>query len=163
MASCCLRSSILVQPGAKHLHRFRAVLDLRLLVLLRDDETGGYVREAHRRISRIDALAAGSTRAERVDSEILLVDLDIHLFGFRQDGDRDRRRVDSAARFRCRDALYSVDAAFVLSLLHDASPFDRRDHLFQPADACFVARQHLDPPPLAPRELAVHPEQFGGK
>ena len=61
----------LVEPRPQHLHRLRAILDLRFLVLLRDDDAGRNVGEAHRRVGRVDALPAGSARAEGVDAQIL--------------------------------------------------------------------------------------------
>jgi hypothetical protein len=42
----------LVETRAQHLHRLRAILDLRFLVLLRDDEAGGDVRDADGRVRR---------------------------------------------------------------------------------------------------------------
>ena len=64
-----------VEPRAQDLQRLCAVLDLRFLVLLRDDEAGGDVRDAHGRVGGVDALAAGPARAEGVDAEILRLDL----------------------------------------------------------------------------------------
>ena len=77
----------LVEPRAQHLHRLRAVLDLRLLVLLRDDDAGRDVRDADGGVGRVDALAARAARAERVDAQVLVVDLDVDFLGFRQHGD----------------------------------------------------------------------------
>ena len=96
IASCCLLHLDFVEPGAQHLHRLRAVLDLRLFVLLRDDDAGRDVRDAHGGVGRVDALAAGAARAERVDAQVLVVDLDVDFLGFGQHGDGRRRGVDAA-------------------------------------------------------------------
>src|SRR5205814_3486586 len=136
----------LVETRAQHLHRLRAVLDLRLLVLLRDGAAGGDVRDADGGIRRVHALAAGPARAERVDAEIFLVDLDVDVLGLRQHRDGDGRRVDAAARLGRRHALHAVDAALVLQLAVDAAPLDGRDHFLPPA-AARVARRHHPPPP----------------
>ena len=77
----------LVQPGAKHLHGLLPVLDLRLLILLRNHHAGGQVRDAHRGVRGVDALAAGAAGTERVDAEVFRFDLDVHFLGFRQHGD----------------------------------------------------------------------------
>src|SRR4029078_1554070 len=78
LAAALLRNRVLLlahldleEPRAKHLERFCAGLDLRLLVLLRDDEAGRDVRDADGRIGRVDALAAGPARAECIDAQIL--------------------------------------------------------------------------------------------
>src|SRR5581483_8643861 len=113
----------------------RAVLDLRLLVLLRDDRPGRDVGDTDGGIGRVDALTARAAGTERVDAEILLVDLHVDFFRFRQDRDGDGRRVDAAARFGSGHALHAVHAALVLQLAVDAAAFDRRDDFLHAADA----------------------------
>src|SRR5690606_19572026 len=61
----------LVQAGAQDGQRARAVLELRPLVLAGDDDAGGEVRDAHRRVGRVDALAAGPARAVHVDAQVV--------------------------------------------------------------------------------------------
>ena len=163
IASCCLLQLHLVEARAQHLHRLRLVLDLRLLVLLRDDEAARDVGDADGGVGGVDALAAGAARAEGVDAQVLVVDLDVDFFGFRQDGDGDGRGVDAAARLGCRHALDAVDAALVFQLAVGAAPFDRRDDFLEAADAGVAARHHLDAPALALGVLAVHAEQLGGE
>ena len=153
----------LVEPRPQHLHRLRAILDLRLLVLLRDDDAGRNVREADRRIGRVDALAAGSARAEGVDAQILVVDLDVDFLGFGQHRDRRRRGVESSGRFGRRHALHAMDAAFVLQAAVDAASLDGGDDFLEPADAGVAARHHVDAPALALGVLPVHPEQLAGE
>src|SRR5262249_22820784 len=80
----------LVEPRAEHFHGLRAVLDLRLLVLLRHHQAGREVGEADGGIGGVDALAARPARAEGLDAQILLVDLDVHFLRFREP--RARRR-----------------------------------------------------------------------
>ena len=153
----------LVEPRAQHLHRLRAILDLRLLVLLRDDQPGRQVRDSDRRVRRVHALAAGSARAERIDADVLLVDLDVDFLGFGQHRDGGRGRVDPAAAFGRRHALDAVDAALVLQLAVDALALDRRDGFLDAADAGLAERHHLELPALALGEAAVHAEQLAGK
>src|SRR5690606_10022293 len=64
------------QARAQHSHRGLAVLDLTLLVLHRHDDPRREVRDAHRRVGRVDALAAGTRRAEHIHPDVVLTDLD---------------------------------------------------------------------------------------
>src|SRR3546814_6250594 len=52
----------LVEPGAQDAERLGLVLVLRFLVLLDDDEAGGQMGDAHRRIGGVDRLADGPGR-----------------------------------------------------------------------------------------------------
>ena len=72
--------------------------------------------DAHRRVRRVDVLAAGARRAHRVDADIFVADLDIDILGLRQDGDRRRRRMDAPLRLRIRHALHAVHAGFEFQL-----------------------------------------------
>src|SRR5216684_680487 len=57
-----------IKARAKNAHCFRAILDLRFFVLLRDNEAARNVRDAHGGIRGVDGLAAGAGRTERVDA-----------------------------------------------------------------------------------------------
>ena len=153
----------LVEARAQHLHRLRAVLDLRLLVLLRHDDVGREVGDAHGRIGRVDALAAGAARAEGVDAEVLGVDLDVDFLGLRQHRHGRGGRVDAAARFGRRHALHAVHAALVLQPAVDVLAGDDRDDFLEAAGAAVVDRQHLDLPAVALGEAGVHPEEIRGE
>src|SRR6185437_947308 len=59
---------------AQHLHSLQLVLQLRLLILLAHDDPGGDVRDAHRGVRGVHALAAGPRRTKDVDAQILLLD-----------------------------------------------------------------------------------------
>jgi len=41
--------------------------------------TGGKMNDAHCAVGRVDALAPGPSRSERVDAEILWIDVDVKL------------------------------------------------------------------------------------
>src|SRR4051794_41798916 len=97
------------------------------------------MRDPDRRIRRVDALPAGAARAERINAEILRVDVDVHLLGFGEDGDSRGRRVDAALRFRGGHALDAGGTAVVLQPAVGAPAFaDGGGFLFAP------------PPPLPP-------------
>src|SRR5690349_19674652 len=72
-----LRDHLVEQAGAQHLECLDLVLELAFLILALDDEIGGEVGDAHGAIGRVDALTTRSLRAEHVDPEVLLVDLDV--------------------------------------------------------------------------------------
>ena len=109
--------SLVEQPRREHRHRLRAVAVLRAVVLALDDEAGRQVRDAHRRVGLVDVLAAGARRAERVDAQVGRIDRDVgDRIGFRQHGDRARRRVDAALRLGLRHALHAMAARLELEL-----------------------------------------------
>src|SRR3954467_2802962 len=67
----------LEQAGAQNAKRLRLVLELRLLVLHRDDQPRRHVCDADRGVGRVHALAPRARRAVDVDLE--LVGVDLHL------------------------------------------------------------------------------------
>ena len=92
------------QPGAQHFESLGAVFVLGFFVLACHYDAQilavfRFVRHPHGRVGGIDALTAGAGRAEHVNPQVCRVDVDIHFLGLRQDGDRDRRGMDTALRF----------------------------------------------------------------
>src|SRR5690606_4643953 len=170
LAAALLRDGLLLPPQfhlvelrPQHLHRLRLVLDLRLLVLLRDDDAGRDVGDAHGRIGGVDALAAGTTRTERVDAQVLRIDLDVDFFGFRQDGHRGRRRVDTSAGFGYRHALHAMDAALELQAPVHAPSLDAGHDFPHAANTRLIRGEDFDLPALAFRKTRVHPEEIAGE
>src|SRR5829696_6473780 len=101
----------IVEAGLQHLHCRVAVAVLRPLVLARDDDAARHVRDADRRIGHIDVLAAGAARTIRVDADVLVVDLDVDVFG--QLGphvERGERGVTPRGLIEWRDPHQAVDA-----------------------------------------------------
>src|ERR1700683_2043776 len=74
----------LVQPSTKHAHGLRAILDLRLLVLLRHDQARREIGDAHGGVSRIHGLPARTRGTKRIDAEIFGLDLDVDFIGLWQ-------------------------------------------------------------------------------
>ena len=102
----------LVQPRPQNLHGLGAILDLRFFVLAGDNQTRRQVRNPNSRISGVHRLAARTGRTERIDAQVLRIDLHIHFVRFRHHRDRDGRGMDAALLFRsperaARDALRS--------------------------------------------------------
>ena len=116
--SCVSLASLLLhlhveQARLQHLHRLRAVLVLRALVLAGDDDAGRDVRDADGGVGDVDVLAAGAARSVRVDAQILLVDLDLDVVRqLRPDVERGERRVPARRLVERRDAHEPVDAGF---------------------------------------------------
>ena len=63
--------------------------------------------DPHRRVGGVHALAARAGRPVDVDLQVVRVELDLHLLGLGQHGDRGRRGVDAALALgdRARAAL----------------------------------------------------------
>ena len=102
------------QPRLEDAHRGRLVLQLRALVLTRDDDAGRQVRDPHGGVGRVDPLAAGTARAVDVDPKVRLVDLDLLGLGLVERGDhveRRERRVAPLLRVERADPDEPVDAA----------------------------------------------------
>src|SRR5256885_16425408 len=93
------------------------------------------MRDADSGVCRVDRLAAGPRRAECVDPKVVLIDLDVDLFGLGQDGDRYRRRMNTSARFRLRDALDAVHAALEAHFRVNIVALDDGNSVLNTADA----------------------------
>ena len=121
--------------------------------------SGRQVGDAHRGVGRVDALAAGAARAERVDAQILGLDLDVDFLGLGQHGDGGGRGVDAAAAPRsparaargarrsrtsagCRPRLPSMSA--MTSLMPPPLSLGSSDVSTLPALPLGVARVHAE-------------------
>ncbi len=131
----------LVEARAQHAHRLLPVLELRLLVLHRDDDAGRQVGDADCRVGRVDGLPAGAGRAVDVDLEVVRVDLDLDLLRLRHHGDGRGRGVDAAGALRLGDALHAVRAALPLEDRVGAVALDGEDDLLE---AAAVRRARLE-------------------
>ena len=133
-----------VEPRAQDAHRLLAVLQLRLLVLHRDDDPGRDVRDADGRVGRVDGLAAGAGRAVDVDLEVVGVDLDLDLLGLGHHRDRGGRGVDAAGALGLGHALDAMRAALPLEDGVRAVALDRERDLLVAAAVRWARRELLD-------------------
>src|SRR5690606_3436622 len=85
-----------------------------------DDDAGRQVRDADRRVGRVDALPARAGRAVHVDAQVVGIDLDVDLLRLGRHQDADGAGVDASLRLGGGDALHPVDAALVLQPRPDA-------------------------------------------
>src|SRR5215469_7611184 len=133
----------LVEAGAQHAHAFFTVLDLRFLVLATHHRVGRNVGDTHGGISCIHRLSSRTGGAESVDPQVFRLDLDVHIFGFRQHGYGYSRGVDTPLLFGLRHSLYAVHAALIFQLRVHPITLNDRNYLFQAAHRRFGSRQHL--------------------
>src|SRR6266550_1449693 len=145
------------QPRAKDRHRLRFVLELAALVLARDDLACRQMRDAHCRVGGVHALTAVTAGAIEVDLQILLVDHEVGLLGFRQDGDCRGRRVDPALRLGRGHALHAVHARLELELRVRAPAGDLEDDLLEAALVGLALREDLGLPAMPLGVARVHP------
>ena len=122
-----------VEAGAQDAHAFLAILDLRLFVLAADNCVGGNVRDAHGGVGCVHRLPARTGRAERVNPQVFGFDLDVDVFGFGKNGDRDSGGVDASLLLGGGDALHAVHSTLVFQLRIDAVALDDGDHFLQAA------------------------------
>ena len=133
-----------VDAGAENAHRLLTVLQLRALVLHRDDDARRHVRDPHRGVGRVDRLSPGPRRAIDVDLQVAVLDSDVDILGLRHHRDRRSRRVDAPLRLGLGHALDAVRAALELEHRVRAVALDRERRLLQAAG---VARRRPRSPP----------------
>ena len=104
----------LVELGAEHVHRFLAVGVLRALLARGDDDAARLVQNPHRGLHFIDVLAARAAGARKGHFEIVRRDIHLARLDDRQDRHGSGGCVHAPRLFGLRDALYAMDAGFVL-------------------------------------------------
>src|SRR5688500_10567199 len=88
-----LRNRCVEQACPQHFHSLELVLKLGLLVLLADDDPARYVRDSNGRVRGVHALSARPRGSEDVDSEVLVLDLDVYLLRLGENSDGGGRGV----------------------------------------------------------------------
>ena len=117
------------------------------------------MRDANGVVVLLDVLATRASRVEGVEPQVLVLDLEVDLVGFRQNRHSRRRRVDAALGLGLRHALYAVYAALVLKPPVHAAPADLEHDLLEAADVALVRVQYLDAPALPLGVATVHAEE----
>ncbi len=118
--------------------------------------------DAHRAVGRVDALSAWPARTEDVNPEVLVLQLDVNVLGFRQHGHGGRGRVDPAGRLGDGDPLHPVHPRLAPQVAVGV-PAHRDDRL---TDAVEIPRGdrnrlHLQAPALG--VARVHAQQLRGE
>ena len=106
-----------VKAGTEFFHGPVKVLELGAFFLALDHNSGGDVGEAYGRIGGVHTLAAGARCAEEVLADIGRIELDVEFAGFRENGHRGGRSLDSALSFCLGNALDAMHAGLIF---HDA-------------------------------------------
>src|SRR5437762_1269634 len=151
------------QSSAQDFHALGPILVLRFFILAGYNDPARDMRDAHGRIRRIDALAAGARGAEHIDANILRVDLNFHFIGFGHHGDGDRGGVDAPRALRDRNPLHPVHSAFEFEPAVSALSFDAGNDLFEAAETRGIGAHHFDSPTARLGVTAVHSEELSGE
>ena len=136
---------------------------LRAFLLAGDDDSARNVRDAHRRIGRVDVLAAGAGGPERIDPAVRFLDLDIDaVVDHRIDPHGGKARVAARVRIVGRDAHEAVNAGFGLQPAIGVVALDQERRALDAGLFAVGDFQELDLvfPALAP--AGVHALQHGG-
>ena len=136
---------------------------LRLLVLADHDQAARDVSYSNGRVGRVDRLAARSARAEDVDAQIVVLNVDVDLIRFRKDGDRDGRGVDAPRAFGLGHPLNPMDARFPLQRAVDVAPRDIGDDFLVAADLGVVFGSDFHFPAVGFSVASVHSKEVGGE
>src|SRR5712691_7194607 len=153
----------LEQPRAKYLHRGLLVLELRTLVLARDDDSGRQMSDADCRLGLVDVLPARAGRAVRVDPQVLRADIDFGLALNLGGGvDKRERRLAPLLEVEGRDADEPMCAALGLEVAVRVRTLDGEGRA---AETGLVAggrfeELRFEAAPLGPTQ--VHPHQHLG-
>src|SRR6266568_1384301 len=91
-----LGEHLVEEPRAQYLERLDLVLELALLVLALDHQACGEMGDAHGAVGGVHALAPRPLRAEHVDPQVLVLDLDVDVLRLGEHGDGGRGGVDAA-------------------------------------------------------------------
>ena len=127
------------------------------------------MRDSHRGVRRVDALAALTRRTVDVDSQIGFVDLDrFDLFGLGVDEHAGRRCVHAALRLGDRHALHAMHSALELeprphTVGRVALAPDRQGRVLVAAEVRDGLVEHRDSPAVPLGVSDVHARQVGGE
>src|SRR5215207_5604753 len=160
----------LEEPRPQDAHRDLAVLVLAPLVLALHHEAGREVRDPDRRVGLVYVLPASPRGPVRIDLQVLLVNLDLHLVVYDGgDGDRGEARVPPATGVERADPDEPVDAALRREEPESVLPRDSEGGALYPGlltlgvlDDLEGETAPLGPAPVHPGEhlgpvLRIHP------
>ena len=119
------------------------------------------MRHADGGIGRVHALAAVATRAEDVDAQILLGDLEVvvRLVRLGEHDDRGGGRVDAPLRLRHRHALHAVPAALEAERTVGPVAHDRKEDFLVAVERSLGGAHHVHLPALRLAVTRVHAEE----
>ena len=118
----------------EHLQGLGSVFVLTFFVLNFDDDPGRNMSHPDGTFRLVNFLSAWPSGAHRVDLQIVRIDFDFNIGGFRQHSDGRRAGVDAALSFRFGNALHAMTAAFELQRMVGSFPGNRHHDFFDPAE-----------------------------
>ena len=92
-----------------------------------------------------------------------MTDRDLHILRLGQHGDRGRGGMDPPAGLRDRDALDTMNTAFVLHYPEDTGAFHAEDNFLESTLGPWRTRQHVCLPSPGLTVSSVEPEQVSGE
>ncbi len=121
------------------------------------------MRQPDRRVGLVDVLAALAARAERVDPQVLVEDLDLdRVVDLRGDVDRREGGVPPRGRVERRDPDEPVDAVLGLHVAVGVLPLEPQGRALDPRVVGVGDLEDLGLPPLQLAVAHVHPHQHLG-
>ena len=153
----------LEQPGTKHLHGARPVLQLAALVLHGNDDPCGPVCDAHGGVGGVDALPAGARGPVHVDLQVVRVDIDIELLRLGQHTHGRCGGVNTPLALGDGHALHAVRATLELEVGPRIVALQHERDLVDPPEVRQVGAEHLHGPSLARGIGLIHVEQVAGE
>src|SRR5712664_360040 len=129
-----LASLLVLDARREHRERLFLVLVLRARVLALHHDSGGKMRDSHRRVGLVDVLAAGARGAVGIDAKIRGIQHDVaDCARLGQDGHRAGRGVDAALGLGGGHSLDAMAAGLELELGVGALADNASDDLLVPA------------------------------
>ena len=122
-------------------------------------DAGGHVGNANRGIRCVDVLTTCARRPHRVYTQVSGINLDVHVFGLRQDRDRRGRGVDATAAFSTWNTLHPVYATFKLQPCKDVLSLDVNHRFLDPSKFRLLQLDHIDFPAFGFGIALIHPQQ----
>ena len=148
-----------IKAGPQDGHGAGLVLQLGSFVLAGDDHSGGNVDQPDSSGVLLNVLTAGTCGFVNFDADIGFRDLDIKIFHFRKNCNRDRGSVDAALGLGDRYTLDPVSAGFKLQPGVSTFTFDHEGDFLVSADSDLIFRKDLNMPAAGFRIMGVHAEK----
>ena len=117
----------------------------------------------HSRVRRVDMLSARARGPHGVDPDIVGLDFNVDVLGFRQHRNGCRRSVNATPRFGFRNPLHAVHPGLELEPREHAFAAHRGNNFLVTAGFALARRQDFHLPPPRRSIALVHPEQIASK
>jgi hypothetical protein len=123
----------LEEPCGKNFHGVGAIFNLGATILATDNEACGNVHDLDGGIGGVNALASWTARAADFDAYFVGPNMELHFFGFGEDGDGGGGGMNAALGFGGGNALDSMDAAFLAHGGEDGWAAEFKNNFFEAA------------------------------